>query len=71
MKPEYKFYQDEIVTFNYNQVIGVGKIVGVATIEMPVLGRLWIVEMVECSQVPNDTYPFNTISIPESFIFKA
>lgn len=36
------------------------KIRGVATIEQPVLGRLYIVEVLDDS-LPNDTYPYKFI----------
>ena len=70
---QYKFEQDEIVTFSYDFLIGVGMIKGVATTAMPVVGRMWIVEVFthSCPQIPSDVYPFNTVCIPEHAIFKA
>ena len=46
-----------------------GEVLGVATTEMPILGRFIIVRVTSGS-VPNDTYPFDTISIPEIRLHK-
>lgn len=43
-----------------------GTVVGVATTEFPIMGRIWIVTLDEGCGFPNETYPFRTVSLPES-----
>lgn len=56
-------FGDEVV-FDLQSVVGQGKVVGVATTEMPVIGRFLIIEVTD-GQFPNDVYPFSHISCPE------
>lgn len=44
---------------------GTGTIVGCATQPLPIMGSMWIVQVDPNGPVPNDEYPFNTISLPE------
>ena len=68
---KYRFYQDEIVTFRLAHHCGIGKILGVSTSEMPVIGHMWIIQIVHCPTIPTNDYPFNTIIVPENSVFKA
>lgn len=45
-----------------------GKIVGCASTEMAILGRFWLVEVDPGSLIPNETYPFSVLSLPEPHI---
>ena len=44
-----KFKQNEIVTFNNGVVWGTGKICGVAQNPLPVIGALYIIEVIKTS----------------------
>ena len=68
---EYKFKEKDSVAFNYGGVNGYGKIAGVATTELPVLGCFYIVNVLSSNQnLPNETYPFKSITVPEIGIVK-
>jgi hypothetical protein len=66
----FKFSQNEEVEFRLTKDIqGVGEIVGCATTELPVMGRTYIVKILE-GCFPSVDYPFNTIVIPEIHLIK-
>jgi len=48
---------------------GIGKfdgiIKGISTSEMPVMGKTYIVEAVAGSVIPNETYPYTHVAVPE------
>lgn len=70
MNSNYKLKQDQEVTFDYPGVgFGEGKIVGCGLVDMPWLGKHYLVK-VTCSDIDYTVYPFNTIMIPELFINK-
>ena len=50
-----------------NEVNGIGKVVGYATLEIPCIGRMWILEDVS-GNFPNNDYHYTTFSCPESYI---
>ena len=63
------YKQNDIVDFNNGVIKGYGKIKGIATVELPVMGRTFIVEILECDpKVPNETYPFDTTVVAECHI---
>jgi len=67
----FNFAQNDIVAFTVGDLKGYGKIVGCSTIELPVLGRMYIVEVITSTQpLPSDTYPFTTIAVPEIHLDK-
>lgn len=71
MDNDFKFEQDEIVSFNIGNMVGVGKIKGVATY-FPLTGHQYIIEvMPNVSMIPNKEYPFTHFVCWESGIFKA
>ena len=55
------------VWVTWNHVHGSGRVVGCATIEQPILGSMYIVQMDNPKKAGIDvgTYPFNTLTIPE------
>ena len=67
----FKFHQDDRVIVRFNSWEMEGRIVGCASTEMPVLGRMWLVMVSKHGgYIPNEVYPFNTVSVPESQIFR-
>lgn len=67
----FNFTQDEYVLFTSGEVTGLGQIVGCSTIEMPVIGRMYIVKVFKSyPSLPTTEYPFNTISVPEIHLEK-
>lgn len=63
---KYNFAEKEYAAFSFNNIEGYGQIVGVATSEVPILGCYYMVKVMTSNQnLPNDTYPFTTISMPE------
>lgn len=68
---KYNFAEKDSVAFDFSGVCGYGSIVGVATTELPILGCYYMIKVVTSNQkLPNDTYPFTTISMPEIGIVK-
>ncbi len=73
MNPEYKFKDDEYVSFDNGVIFGKGHIVGASDTGHPIIGITYMVETIakDCSvKLPNDTYPFQTIPMSEHFITK-
>lgn len=63
---KYNYAEKDHVAFSFNTIEGYGQIVGVATSEVPILGCYYMVKVLTSNQnLPNDTYPFTTISMPE------
>lgn len=61
----YKFSEGQRVTFRVGTyLIGTGIIRGVATIEMPVIGRNYIVQILD-STIDKNIYPFSSCIVPE------
>jgi hypothetical protein len=59
----YQFQQDDKVRIHPNAgVEGVGRVVGCATVELPVMGRCFIVDLGE--RLSPD-YPFTCVIVPE------
>jgi len=66
----FNFVQGEEVEFHLTRNIqGIGTIVGCATTELPVMGRTYIVKVVE-GCFPSLDYPFDTIVVPEVHLRK-
>lgn len=63
----YNFEPNDLVWVNWDNVRGSGKVVGVASIEQPVLGSMFIVKMDDPkkSGIDPGVYPFDTLAIPE------
>lgn len=62
---KFKFAQNQVVQFFLTQEIrGKGQIVGCATTELPVMGRNYIVKVLD-GDFPSKDYPFDTIIVPE------
>lgn len=67
-KPEYNFKQNDKVTFDIRvtDFFGKGIVVGCSGAGAPVIGRSYIIKVTESTYpIPNDLYPFDTISIFE------
>jgi len=69
----FKYKHMDLVNVNLgpNSISGIGRIKGVATTEMPVVGHIYIVDMIAFDNenvIPNETYPFDTISVPENHL---
>jgi hypothetical protein len=58
--------QDQKVYYDYGDVKGTGKIVGVATNGIPLIGKTYIIE----PDIPfsNETYPYTHFVCPELYI---
>lgn len=68
---KYNFAQKDLVAFDYGGVAGYGSIAGVATTELPILGHYYIVDThISNQNLPSDTYPFTTVTVPEIGIVK-
>lgn len=68
---KYNFAEKDLVAFDFSGVSGYGSIVGVATTDVPILGCYYMIKVnVSNRELPNDTYPFTTISMPEIGIVK-
>ena len=65
---EAEMKQDQKVTFDNGVVKGTGKIVGVATNSLPVIGRTYIVEPDQ--PIKNETYNYSHIAMQEIYIKK-
>lgn len=63
----YTFTPNDPVWVNWHNVCGSGRVVGVATIEQPILGSMFIVKMDDPKKAGIDqgVYPFDTLAIPE------
>ncbi len=63
----FSYKQGQFVKFamgGENLPRGEGKIVGVSTTELPIIGCIYMVEVTDGS-FPSDVYPFTTISVLE------
>lgn len=64
-----KFKQDDKVAFDSGSISGIGFIKGKASSEQPVIGSSWIIQVLSSDlKIPNNTYPFDHIVLPEIFI---
>lgn len=63
---KFKYKQGDYVKF-IEPFKGEGVIVGVATVDLPVIGGGWIVKTSD-GQLPNETYPFDTCVIFDCWI---
>jgi hypothetical protein len=64
-----KYPYDTIVDFTIGSFKGTGKIKGVALNEQAFLGASYIIEVLESNNpIPNETYPYTTIMVPEIYI---
>lgn len=68
MSKKFKYKQNDIVDFKVTDTFsGFGIICGTATIELPVMGTVYIVKVLDSTQkIPNADYPFDCICIPEN-----
>lgn len=62
----------ETVKFETQTCRGTGKVVGVASIGVPFIGRNIILTDIKSESlvIPNPTYPFEALTIPEIFLKK-
>lgn len=60
----YDFKENQRVEFNWSGVNGTGKIVGCSSLDIPILGAFYIVELDEGIK----DYPYKCISIPRCAI---
>ncbi|MNC47621.1 hypothetical protein D3C76_102820 [compost metagenome] len=68
---KYNFTDKNYAAFSYSGIEGYGRVVGAATAEMAILGRFYMVEVLTSNQnLPNDSYPFKIISMPEVAMVK-
>lgn len=69
MENKFKFRNHQAVSFQLGDVHGGGNIVGVSSIEVAIFGATYLVKVVDSNTpIPNDTYPFSVIAVPECFI---
>ena len=63
---KYNFAEKDLVAFDFFGVAGYGQIVGVATTDVSILGCYYMIKVLTSNRkLPNDVYPFTTISMPE------
>jgi len=69
----YTFKNDEVVKYsikyNGSSENGVGRVVGVATIPMPILNTGYIIESID-GKFPNADYPWKCIVVYEAYLEK-
>ena len=56
----FKFQMNDVVEYNTGMTQGIGRVVGCAMTEQPVIGALYMIEDMS-RNVPNATYPFRTL----------
>lgn len=70
---QYEFSEGDVVEFS-DPVGGIydskGIVRGVASMPTPGYPAKYIVQVTECSQIPNETYPFSSIAIWGSLLTK-
>lgn len=70
MSDEYKW--KDLVNFKMDEDIhGKGIIMGIAQTDVALIGKTYIVKVIMCTgpvKIPNKTYKFDTIAIPEIFL---
>ena len=71
MTREFKFKDQEVVTYTLGQISGVGKVLGYATVELPVIGAMVIIEDLSKNVLPSEDYPFRVFTCPEIHVYKA
>jgi hypothetical protein len=65
----FKLKDQQHVEFDNGAIKGTGKIVGVATNSMPIIGCVYLVDVYTSDVViPNHTYPFGVIPMAEVHI---
>lgn len=62
--------QGQRVEVDYNPIHGEGEVLGISSSATPELGIIYIVRMTSFPEnasvvIPNETYPYNTLCIPE------
>lgn len=62
---EYKYSQGDWVVFEWSGIKGSGTIVGCSLIDLPIVGKHYMVKLNDPSKINLGTYPFDTVSIPE------
>lgn len=65
MKTEYSYKQGDVVSFDYAGIKGRGEIVGCAMVDIPLIGKHYMVKLEDTSVLDSEVYPFNTVSVPE------
>lgn len=69
MKEDYRFQLNDVVEFDNGYAKGHGVIKGAATIGAPIIGKTYIIDVIESNlSLPNDEYPYTTISMFEIFL---
>lgn len=65
--PEY--VEGTLVTFDTGVVKGKGRICGKASSEFPVIGYMWIVDVIESTPpIPNSEYPYSCFVVQSSLL---
>jgi hypothetical protein len=64
---DYKFKNNESVTFDNGVISGHGVVLGVATSGHPIIGSIYMIEVYESLKVilPNELYPYTVIPMAE------
>jgi len=68
---DFKFSDREFVYFDIGTTSGCGYVVGACGSEQPIIGYVYMVEVMNITgdiKIPNDTYPFSAMAIPECYI---
>lgn len=60
----HNFKQDQLVSFTYSGIEGLGTVVGCGLVDMPIVGKHYLVKLIQ-STVDHIEYPFDTIMLPE------
>lgn len=68
---DFKFKDGTTVTSLLEGRMIRGTVVGAATTPFPIMGRVWIVKLDPGFGFPNDTYPYSTVTLPESMLREA
>lgn len=67
----YAYKDGDRVKFDCVVFSGEGIVKGVATAELPILGCNYIIDVIKSTpELPNDLYPFSTVSVAENLMSK-
>ena len=61
----YNFKEDDLVDFDYHTIKGCGKVCGVVMADLPIIGKHYIVRVIQASGIDENACPFSCVSIPE------
>jgi len=66
--PAFSYQLGKIVTFDLGTFAGTGTIAGISQTKIPYVGDIYIIQVMRVTkgeEIPNDTYPFTHITVPE------